>query len=109
MRVDRCPKADYNVRHWLAARPLAVETAVVALDCELLSLFRPSQSSILWPNETHAHMDCIWLERRMDLVSSVLDSDGHENGFRFCFWFVYIWGENSGENRLNCFFLSFYR
>lgn len=58
MRVARCPKAEYNVRYWLMVlEPVAVETAAVALvmrsDYDLLSLFRPSLSSIAWPN-THS-------------------------------------------------------
>lgn len=108
MHVVRCPKAEYNVRHSLAARPLAVKTAVVALDCELLSLFRPSQSSILWPNETHAHMDCIWWRGGWVQLQAFWIRTDMKMDF-FCFWFVCKLGEKSGENRLNCFFLSFYR
>lgn len=52
MHAARCPKADYTVRYSVTGRQLAVETAADALTAsyDLLSLFRPSLLSILWPS-----------------------------------------------------------
>lgn len=109
MHVDRCPRADYNVRHWLTARPLAVETAVVALAYVLLLLFRPSLSSILWPNETHTHahgMICVFGFCGKGGYSVSFKRFGFGRTWKWVF-LIYVHWEKSGENRLKFFFVHF--